>query len=38
MAYPLSKLSGIGDGSRKKDIMNVVRKKNDGFFPNNTSL
>ena len=38
MAYPLCKLPGIGDGGREKDVVNVVRKKNDCLFPNNSSL
>ena len=38
MAYPLCKLPGVGDGGREKDIVNIVRKKNDGLLPNNSSL
>ena len=38
MADPFSKLSSIGDSGREKDIVNVVRQKNDGLFPNHTSL
>lgn len=38
MANPLSKLSGIGNGGWQEDVMHVIRKKNDGLLPHNTTL
>lgn len=38
MANPFSKLSGIWNSSRKKDIVNVIWKQNNSFFPYHTTL
>lgn len=38
MTDPLGKLLCVGNGGRQEDIMNIVRKKDDGLFPNHTSL
>lgn len=38
MANPFSKLSGIWNSSRKKHIVDIVRKQNNSFFPYNTTL
>ena len=38
MTDPLSKLCGVGDGGRQKDVMNIVWQQDDCFLPHNASL
>lgn len=38
MANPFGKLSGIWNSSREKDIVDIIRKQNDSFFPHHTTL
>lgn len=38
MANPFSKLSGIWNSSREKDVVDIIRKQNDSFFPHHTTL
>lgn len=38
MANPFSKLSGVWNSSREKDIVDIIRKQNDSFFPHHTTL
>ena len=38
VAYPFSKLSGIGDGRGEEDVMDVIREKDDRLLPYHTTL
>ena len=38
MTDPLSKLCGVGNGGRQKDVVNVVWQQDDCFLPHNASF
>ena len=38
VADPLCKLQRVGNGGGEEDVVDVVRQKNDGLFPDNATL